>query len=599
MSADIETAAVFDPRIVQKRPAYAVNKGALSVTNAPFNAISASASQMTFNVYVPSENVYVDRAVEWSSDIYLSAVVAPGTTPQAVGAPVLPLGQAAALAPFPLNSLCATLTATINDTVATINSQDVLQPVLRMTDYKENRLQRTCPTMLDTYLQYSDAEGCIQNPLAGYESATAHDIVPNGAFPYVEFTDAAGNALGTATPAFAGANYNAVNGIPVVRSDAASGPWTIYLRVRSTEKLVLSPFVFADSHEHDVGLFGINNIQIVANFQSPARLLRYNPNRAVLSNVQFQTVAFRNAVLNCQFLTPSLSVDLPPKSVVPYMEFPRYISQPSAAIAAGAKDQIVSQTITLPQIPDFLMVYVKPVAVQGSTVNPADAKFADAFLPVATAFDGVRAPLSVQFDNFSGLLSSHTSEELYAMAINNGLEMNWEEWSGRSVSVGASVSGKVSMCGGPLVLRFGKDIVLQEGQAPSLVGNFTLQLSLQVRNTFADAVAAQMYIITANSGFFESIRGSSRIIKGVLSEQQIINAPLAGTHADMSRLVGAGFFSKLGHALSKAKEIYHATKPAISAIKEHLPEGKVKAAMSAVGYGATGAGRRKLADRMM
>lgn len=53
MSSDIEKLSVYDPRIIQKRPAYAVDKGALSVSNAPFNAISATASQCTFNIYVP------------------------------------------------------------------------------------------------------------------------------------------------------------------------------------------------------------------------------------------------------------------------------------------------------------------------------------------------------------------------------------------------------------------------------------------------------------------------------------------------------------------------------------------------------------------
>lgn len=50
----------------------------------------------------------------------------------------------------------------------------------------------------------------------------------------------------------------------------------------------------------------------------------------------------------------------------------------------------------------------------------------------------------------------------------------------------------------------------------------------------------QLFVITANSGFFESIRGSSRIIKGVLSEQDIIAAPLApaGTREGLARMIG-------------------------------------------------------------
>jgi hypothetical protein len=137
-------------------------------------------------------------------------------------------------------------------------------------------------------------------------------------------------------------------------------------------------------------------------------------------------------------------------------------------------------------------------------------------------------------------------------------------------------------------------------------GNFTLQLSLQVKNNYAFPVIPQLYIVTANSGYFESIRGSSRLLRGILSEQDIISAPMAGSGSarEMSRLVGAGFMNKLSAALSKAKDIYHATKPAVSAIRGVLPEGTAKNVLGMAGYGTgagTGAGKGKmsLAARLM
>jgi len=52
-TSDIQKLAVFDARIVQGAPRYAVEKGSLSLTNAPYNAISASSSQHTYNINVP------------------------------------------------------------------------------------------------------------------------------------------------------------------------------------------------------------------------------------------------------------------------------------------------------------------------------------------------------------------------------------------------------------------------------------------------------------------------------------------------------------------------------------------------------------------
>ena len=638
MSADIEKLAVFDSRIVQNRPKYAVQKGALSLTNAPFNAISATSSQHTYNIYVPSENVFVDRAVEWTSTAFLTQTVAFTSTATStylttaqVGCPLFVPSVDWALPAFPLNSLCSTMTATINDTTSVINSQDVLKEVLRLTDYKKNRLQRTCPTMLDKYQCYDDGFGAVNSPLSGYASLLDYAEPQNGQFPQVAFTNSTGGILingayylagalyqGTGSQPSTGVSgvYQIINGLPCLAigssSGVCAGPYTFCFKFTSTEKLVLSPFTFSDVHEWDTGLFGINNIQLIMNLQSPSRLTRFSGMRfatpaaagspaagatqtlvsgiSSVTTAYNTTTAFTNSVVNVQFLTPSLDVPLPPKSVVPYLEFPRYITNYSqGAVAAGGTVQIQSQTITLPQIPDLLIIYVK----NGLT----DGNFGDSYMPLQSRWNGVANPLSVNFDNFSGLLSSQTTEQLYAMSVKNGLDMDWATWSGQAyvgqaavptsaaarytnptasgnnagcaaVPVGGAVpslsapsvgatptgSGVAPTVGSILVLKPSQDITLQTGQAPSLVGNFTLQFNIQVYNNAGVAVTPQLFVITANSGFFESIRGSSRIIKGVLSEQDIIGAPLAptATTQELQRYVGGGgIFSNIGSVISK------------------------------------------------
>jgi len=551
--------------------------------------------------YVPSENVFVDRYIRWTSSCFQQFQVTLAALP-AVGESVVVPGRDFSLCAFPLNSLCSTLTSTINDTTSVINTQDVLQQVLRLCDKKGNRLVRTCPTMLDKYRSYNDAFGTVNNPIGGEDTATDYDNVPNGAWPNLVFTDSAGNPLPLAptSPAFVGATYDCAGGVPSFNAGGtapAVGPHQIYIRWQTTEPLVLSPFVFADEHEYDTGLFGINNIQLIMNLSSsPSRVIRSTTRAGrTITNVAYNTApaqgAFQGSRVDVQFLTPALSVPLPAKSVVPYMEFPRYISTPTT-IPAGSTLQVSSQTITLPQIPDLLIIYAKPAAGYGAT----DADF---LFPIASRVDGVTNPLTVNFDNFSGLLSSHTAEELYAMSVKNGVDMDYASWVGSAHSAAGSYPGsqqgqRVPLVGGPLVIKPSQDLTLQSGQAPSLVGNFTLQFNVTLKNTGSVDAAAQLYVITANSGFFESIRGSSRIIKGVLSEQDIIAAAEAPpmTRMSLDRMVGGISFGSLANALSKAKEIYHATKPAISAVKGMLGDegtmGKVKGALGAVGYGQSG-----------
>lgn len=701
MSADIEKLAVFDSRIVQSRPRYAVEKGALSLTNAPFNAISKTASQHTYNIYVPSENVFVDRGVEWSATAlmstqvnWISGAANIGSATPTAKTPIFVPGVDFSLSAFPLNSLCSTMTATINDTTSVINSQDVLKEVLRLTDYKKNRLQRQCPTMLDKYQCLDDGWGYTNSTLSGFGSTLDYENDQNGAFPQIYFTDKNGNALvegayydstGTqlgAQPATAASTgvYVVINGIPSVATSVANTTcpgnsatdsqgnsvyqWTLFFGFSSTEKLVLSPFTFSDVHEWDTGLFGINNIQMIMNLQTPQRIVRYSGMRCSISSAgtastasalssglgvcqtTFNSVAstapFPTAVLNVQFLTPSLDVPLPPKSVVPYMEFPRYITTASQSIAPNQAYQIQSQTITLPQIPDLLIVYVKAaLQITGQTQNPPN--YGDFYLPLCSRWapygGQVAQPLTINFDNFSGLLSSHTTEELYGMSVKNGLDMDWETWSGwaqRGVSDYSSLTssnglsaaytipsqaapgattgvatiraGRVPTAGSILVLKPSQDITLQTGQAPSLVGNFTLQFNLQVWNNTAYNVVPQLFVITANSGFFESIRGSSRIIKGVLSEQDIIGAPLAptATRQELHRYVGgAGIMSSLANILSKVKG------PALELLKEvghhagkellhHGTEfAKKKLGLGEVSGGAASGGRKGLSARLM
>ena len=224
------------------------------------------------------------------------------------------------------------------------------------------------------------------------------------------------------------------------------------------------------------------------------------------------------------------------------MEFPRYISAGQGqALAPGASAQLQSQTITLPTIPDLLIIYVKPVggytipAVGQSTSAgslQSDYQQGDWYLSIGSPTAGSTVnyrPLNINFDNFSGLLSSVTVQELYNMSVKNGLDMDWAAWSGLGVdSNGAHITpntatpgtvglttraqgGKVPLVGSILVLKPSQDITLQSGQAPSLVGNFTLQFNLQVWNQSDFTVTPQLYVITANSGFFESIRGMATI----------------------------------------------------------------------------------------
>ena len=601
-SSDIEKFAKYDGRIYAQPGKYAITKGSLSLTNNTFNAIGATTSQHTYNCIIPSQNVYVDRVLQWSSYVATQLLV---TCPagQAAGTPIVVFGQDIALAPFPLHQLVETSQATINDTSVILNTSEVLDILLRLTDYKVNRLTRTCPTMLDRFADYDDAYGAIGSPLASYLDATEAAEMPNGAWADLVFLDPTTGAVAVpgaaVTPAVGSPYVFNANGVPAFPTGGSvAGSYQLVVRWRSVEPLVLSPFIFADGAEYSQGLYGINQIQVVLNMKASInRLFRYSVQRGAFTAIAcsywtgagYTSTPFVEPRIQVQTLTPSLDLPLPSKNVVPFMQFPRYLTNSSVSAAAGAAFEINTNTITLPSIPDFFILYCRPQAYASGNVG-------DYYFPIQS--------VNITLDNYSGLLNNHTQYQLYRMAVHNGLEMSWEQWSGSAkagVQNGAGAPtayGKnIQTVGGPLVLAPGRDIPLAAGIAPGVLGNFAFSVKAQVVNSTLAALSnapVTFYIVTANSGFFESMAGSSRIVLNPCSEADVISAPDAGSSDHVERLVGHGFFSKLGSMLSKAVDIYHKSKPIVSGIKGLLPEdgafGKVKGALGAVGYGMAGAG---------
>jgi hypothetical protein len=538
--SDVAKYSVIDPRIVQNAPSYAVEKGALSLTNVTQRAIAASSSQQSYNIQVPSENVFVDRAVDWKCGVQLVVTFTLAAAPGAVGAPLFRQGVDWAPAALPLHQCVSTMSATINDTTTTINTADVLPQVLRLVDLASVRKQRTTPTMLDRHYRYP-AGTTQSSPLGSFDNMDSTSEEPNGAWGGVQFfTDSTFAVPAVAQAVAAGGGFQAVTyvaGQPTAGANQA-GAYQLFLQVQSAEKLVLSPFIFADDRELSTGLFGVQNMQILMNIQQPSRVLRVSSAFQALLVGQL-AIAYGTAAANAtapwvsptlqvQFLTPALDVPLPPKSVVPYMDFPRYITSGLPAFA-GLSQVVQSNTITLPNIPDYLMIYARPAAYP-------DASNCDWLYPISQ--------MSLNFDNFSGLLSSHTQEELYKMSVNNGVDMTWNQWSGLGFSaVGAA---KTPLVGGPLVLRPSRDITLQTGQSCGLVGNFSIQFTATLQNPSNNTLVPQVYVLAISSGFFETIKGSSRIIKGVVTEQDILSAaPIAPVVSDssLSRLVGSGMKS--------------------------------------------------------
>lgn len=569
MSADIKKVLVLDDRLhCSDQITYAVMQGAQSMNPAPFVAVSQSTSSHTYNIQTPSETTIIDRRVLWTSTVRLAIV---GTPP--VGQFNVNYGITDALAPFPLHQLASVMTAQINNNSVSLNIRDCIASLMRFHDRRElSRYNGTTPTAFDTYEKYSDGVGAINNPLGAYQNVGDNDLLPRGTFVLDYITDVNGN--------FDPAN----NGVQTVSTGAQKTTW---VQFTVAEPLLISPFLSCDPKQNAQGIYGVQNMNFQFSMGDASRVWRHASSWAKSVSV----ISYTDSKLLFNFLSPHPSQLLSSRNVVPYAEFPRYITA-TGALTSGATSTFRSSTIQLNVIPDKLILFVrKPISSQTNSD-------ADCFLALSP-----NNPLSINFNNVSGILSSASIQDLYRYSIENGSNQSFQEFSGFA-NLANQLTGcgvKKPLSGSLLVLEFGKDIPLQEQYyAAGSLGSFSLQVALNCTNQSATNLAStELVIITMNSGVMALERGSASVFTGLLTKSDVLEVASQTPYyrADAVRLVGGGFMDSLKSIIGKILPY------AMPIAKKYLRESgdmgeKAEKVISALGMGKSG-GKMKLADRMM
>jgi hypothetical protein len=373
--------------------------------------------------------------------------------------------------------------------------------------------------MPDNYFDYStSAQGANNNPLASYtNSGYDNSFQPNGAwYPVSWGTDAA-----------------AVNGVSPPPGTNGAPLKTWYVKYRSDEPLLfLSPFTYA-TESNTQGMYGVQNMNFQFQFGNIQRVWRSSSAHAKTISL----VEVVSSYLDFVFINGHPSDLLPSKNVVPYIEYPRYISSQQGSIAAGASGPINSQSLSLNVVPDKLVLFVRS-RDDVSTTRP------DRFLPIST--------LSLNFNNSSGILSTCPQTQLFEISAENGLCVSYQEF--RGYAAGAPLANglptKVPLCGSPVVLVLGKDVQLvQDYIASGAIGNFNLQITGTAYNQSSAAVSNLEFVIIAiNSGIIVIEQGVSSVYTGILTKEDVLKAsedPEAVGWSAHVRMTGAGLLDQI------------------------------------------------------
>lgn len=591
MSSSFKTMLVKDSTIADITPdlGFVVKSGAAQTTMQQFPATAASSSNMIFSVQVPSENIVIGRDVLIETDMAFNFAV--GTSAVPVTTDVLSAsgkdstgyiigwGRECALNAFPLSQLMNTATSTINNTSVSVNLQDVLPQLLRLNDsrclYAYNGMTPSLPDQ--AYFNYQNGVGAINNPLGSYNNS-GQDVclVPRGAFPVqivVEhYSNGGFTSAGVAIAA--GLIDYSLNQAPYIETAVASYYpeqfWKVYVRFQVSEPLFLSPFTWSNPEFNAQGLLGINNMAFNFNIDSTLKRIMCDGSGLVNADggpmvnivgsgagtivgdgsVTLQSGLFNNTNMLLKFLSTQPSDRLETKNVVPYMDFPRYLTNATNNVSIGSKvtTKLTSNNLQLNQLPDYFIICVRK---QMSSMTIQDSS---SFLRIKT--------VSVNLNNASGLLSSARAQDLWKMSVKNGSTQSWAEFSGEQWSFGngpdntdptdtSTNTGGVNVptTGSLLILSPPYDLSLPDYLSSGSLGNFNFQIQIDVENQSGSSVTPEICVICVNSGIFITQQGVSSVYSGLLTREQTLRTKGEMVSDEPSRRIGGGPMS--GKLLNK------------------------------------------------
>jgi len=416
------------------------------------------------------------------------------------------------------------MTCSLNNTSFSINTQDVLQPLLKLIEPREfQKYNGMSPTMPDLYFNnYTDAIGSKADPTADYkESGYDNQLIPRGAHPLKSIT-----VLHTKSAGGTDASLVSTN---------VADTWIITLESEFTEPLLISPFLFHSKHNYNnQGIYGISTFNLNINIDTSLKRFFTTNNNNV--SISFDTTnPITNANLFFNFLNIQETDDnLPTKNLIPYVDYPVYVSADSDVITAGSSKTLFSQNFQLNQIPDlFILCVRRPMATM-------TIKNTNSFLPIRN--------ISINFNNKSGILSSATTQDLYRLSKINGSVQSWYEFYGYAGKQNTNPAITTinqylyTTSGSLVIINPTKDLGLPYYLSNGSIGNYNIQFKINIINNTTDNFVPEIVIITANSGFIINDKGETEIYTGILSKELVVETVLKKNKIPINSnpLIGSG-----------------------------------------------------------
>lgn len=518
---------VEDPIVkVSNQRHYAVHKGAQEIFYSPFNVSGqATLSTNSFNCNPTNRKTIIERKMYslWKFTLNFTGTIA------SVGQGLLQPAYDAPRA-YPVSMCTQNLDVKIGDnSVAT--PLNIYWSALERYSFEKDIADHdfsVFPSYPDQYTDYA------LNVTSGYANpnvdANNSELSAYGQNPFICPRGFAPSGGGDSV---GGGMRNSWCTVTQALATVAGQVGTASVSMIVAEPLFISPLHFGKGCKS--GIVGIETLVVNQQLDGNCRRLwshsPYSPN--TIDPVLGLTVTVVSASILTKQLTPDITYELSEYIPYDYSVVGIYASSTDLPIlhARGSPSvQFNSGTITLNSIPSRVYVYCREndASIQGNFTKT------DTFMVIPEGVGNFTLRLGTR-----SLLSSATREDLYAMAVRNGCNLSWDQWT---LDVGSV-----------LAIDFGKDIGLMPNESSGLLARSTLVVTCNYINTHANDVMATMYVLTIEEGTFSIMDGHSQKSVGILTEKDITDAKNAEEipYRDSRNVYGSGFFDDVWNGIKK------------------------------------------------
>ncbi len=367
---------------------------------------------------------------------------------------------------FPIMQCMNSINAVIdNATISTNNLPDFQDALMRyyLTPERKAKYQGLTPVMSDQFQQYDDAliHGFSRSPLNSYGNSS-------------EMEDARGGFIG----------------IEVLSNTNTTASVRLTLR----EPLLFTPPFLGEAISEDMGFVNCDQFTFTFNLSDLSNMWSHSSAGNTISSITPSFFAAPKLIYSVA--TAPLTMKIPDHAKYPYYTVVRFANS-DLTLTPGSSSQVQYQNIQLNGIPNkvFLFAYRRPQDRSFLTSN---------------SYASIEQ-CNIQFNNVTGILSSSTKEQLYTICVENGLQMTYNQWS--------------KYVGSVLCLEFGKDIFLNDTEAPGKRGNYQLQPTVTFKNNSSSTVVYTPYAVVVSEGIFHiESSGLKRQEISPLTTEMILNA---------------------------------------------------------------------------